>query len=159
MTSLASDCGPQSNPGDRDGPKSMKNIRFPILAFALFSHPISSEEIDLGKTKLIDSVEPFEKNDSNKSKIKNGEYYPEMDRGQLDTVELPEKKVRPSMNDSIQKNFKRYWSKVEAQDGFDELRKQMGSNDIDKLWIPHFYLFDSNVVIYPGWFIIRKKEK
>jgi hypothetical protein len=75
-----------------------------------------------------------------------------------DTLELPEKKAQRNGCDSFCREFRKYWAKVEERDGYDRLKKQMESNDIDKTWVPHFYLFDSNVVISPFWIIFRNKN-
>ena len=53
--------------------------------------------------------------------------------------------------------FSRYWQKVELDNGITALKAQMDAEDIDKTLIPKAYAFDSSVVIYPGWIIIRGK--
>ncbi len=53
--------------------------------------------------------------------------------------------------------FHRYWLKLEHEKGFEALKKQYERQDIDKTLIPKKYFFDSSVVIYPGWIILRKK--
>ncbi|MDQ3003025.1 MAG: hypothetical protein M3Y08_17400 [Fibrobacterota bacterium] len=84
----------------------------------------------------------------------------ESDSFKNDTLELPAKSVHGKGNDSLGKAFKKYWAKVEEQDGFDKLRNQMRSNDIIKSRLPRFYLFDSNLVIFPfpPVFIWGKKD-
>jgi hypothetical protein len=54
-------------------------------------------------------------------------------------------------------DFQRYWSKVEKQNGITALKNRYESVDIDKSPVPHAYLFDSSVVVYPGVIILRKK--
>jgi len=56
-----------------------------------------------------------------------------------------------------QNDFTRYWQKVEVENGIPALKAQMNAEDVDKTLIPKAYAFDSSVVIYPGWIIIRKK--
>ena len=56
-----------------------------------------------------------------------------------------------------QEDFSRYWKNVEIQNGIPDLKNQMNAHDVDKTRIPKAYAFDSSVVIYPGWIIIRKK--
>ena len=53
--------------------------------------------------------------------------------------------------------FKRYWQKVEVENGIPALKGQLKAVDVDKTLIPKAYAFDSSVVIYPGYIIIRKK--
>ena len=53
--------------------------------------------------------------------------------------------------------FKRYWQKVEVENGIPALKGQMQAHDVDKTLIPKAYALDSSVVIYPGYIIIRKK--
>lgn len=52
--------------------------------------------------------------------------------------------------------FTRYWAKLEEEQGFRKLRDQYVSRDIDKSRVPKIILFDSSVVVYPGWIILRK---
>jgi hypothetical protein len=75
-----------------------------------------------------------------------------------DAIELPEKTVKSTSSDSFSREFKKYWAQVEKADGFDKLKEQYRSRDIDKTWVPHFYLFDSAVVVFPFWFVIRKRK-
>lgn len=74
-----------------------------------------------------------------------------------DTLELPAKTAKLGC-DSFCMEFRKYWVKVEEREGFDKYRSQIQINDIDKTWVPHFYLFDSNVVVFPGWLLIRNKN-
>lgn len=76
----------------------------------------------------------------------------------VDTLQLPDQVARPGQGDSLNKEFAKYWAQLEKQEGMSELKKQMQANDADKTKIPHFYLADSNLVIFPGWFILRKKK-
>lgn len=55
------------------------------------------------------------------------------------------------------REFNRYWKKVEAENGIADLRNQLKAHDVDKTLIPKAYAFDSSVVIYPGWIIVRSK--
>lgn len=75
----------------------------------------------------------------------------------VDTLQLPDQVARPGQGDSLSKEFAKYWAQLEKQEGMAELKKQMQANDIDRTKIPHLYLADSNLVIFPGWFILRKK--
>lgn len=76
-----------------------------------------------------------------------------------DTVEMEEKTVRSSSQDSLSREFRKYWAQVEKAEGFDKVREQINSRDLDRSWIPHLYFFDSNLVVFPGWFVIRKKNR
>ena len=55
--------------------------------------------------------------------------------------------------------FKDYWEKVEAEAGFPELRGQLAAQDVDKSRVPKRYLFDSSVVVYPGWIVLRRMRR
>lgn len=57
-----------------------------------------------------------------------------------------------------QEEFRSYWRKAEAEHGITALKKQYEREDIDKTLIPKLYLFDSSVVVYPGWIILRKRR-
>lgn len=70
----------------------------------------------------------------------------------IDTLRLPDKHAK---DDSLGKEFRKYWEKYQKQEGFDQLKGQADAHDINKSKIPHWYLFDSTVVIYPGWFYIQ----
>ncbi len=76
----------------------------------------------------------------------------------VDTLQLPDQVAFPGQGDSLSKEFAKYWAQLEKQEGMTELKKQMHANDVDKTKIPHMYLADSNLVIFPGWFILRKKK-
>lgn len=76
-----------------------------------------------------------------------------------DTLELPEKRTGQDSGVFRKGEFRKYWAKVEKEDGFDKLREQMQAQDIDRSWVPRIYLFDSNLVIFPGWFVLRKKNR
>ncbi len=54
--------------------------------------------------------------------------------------------------------FRRYWNAFEHQEGFQEMRAQFAAADHDKTRIPRVYLFDSSVVVYPGWVVMRRKR-
>lgn len=51
--------------------------------------------------------------------------------------------------------FRKQWRDLEAREGFLDLRAQHAARDVDKTRIPRLYLFDSTVVVYPGWIILR----
>lgn len=53
--------------------------------------------------------------------------------------------------------FRAYWKKLEETHGFKELRGQHVARNIDRARIPKLFLYDSSVVIYPGWIILRRK--
>jgi hypothetical protein len=53
--------------------------------------------------------------------------------------------------------FRAYWDRIEKENGIPALQSQMAAHDIDKGRIPKAYLFDSSVVVYPGWIIVRHK--
>jgi hypothetical protein len=82
-----------------------------------------------------------------------------LDTAGYDTLELPERKAGADSGIFKAGEFRKYWAKVEKEDGFDKLRAQMQSRDIDRSWVPRIYLFDSNLVIFPGWFVLRKKNR
>lgn len=54
--------------------------------------------------------------------------------------------------------FRRYWNTFEREEGFQEMRAQYAAADQDMTRIPRVYLFDSSVVVYPGWVVMRKKR-
>jgi len=53
--------------------------------------------------------------------------------------------------------FSVYWNRIEQENGIAALQSQMAAHDVDKSLIPKAYLFDSSVVVYPGWIIVRHK--
>jgi len=53
--------------------------------------------------------------------------------------------------------FRVYWNRIEKENGVPALQSQMAAHDIDKTLVPKAYLFDSSVVVYPGWIIVRRK--
>lgn len=53
--------------------------------------------------------------------------------------------------------FHRHWKELERREGFREMRAQYAAADPDRSRIPRVYLFDSSVVVYPGWIILRRK--
>jgi hypothetical protein len=55
--------------------------------------------------------------------------------------------------------FADYWGKLEAREGIVELKSQYAAHDVDKTRIPKAYLFDSTVVVYPGWIILRRMRR
>ena len=69
-------------------------------------------------------------------------------------VELPEANTRGRGN----REFREYWKTAEKENGITQLQGRLASGNIDKTWVPHLYFFDSNLVIFPGWFVIRKKH-
>ncbi len=52
--------------------------------------------------------------------------------------------------------FRSYWERIEKENGIGDLKGQMAAHDVDKGRIPKTYLFDSSVVVYPGWIIVRR---
>ncbi|MEO6098625.1 MAG: hypothetical protein ABIW76_24310 [Fibrobacteria bacterium] len=55
--------------------------------------------------------------------------------------------------------FRSYWSKLEERNGFKSMKGQYAAQDIDRTLVPKVYLFDSAVVVFPGWVVLRKKAK
>jgi hypothetical protein len=55
------------------------------------------------------------------------------------------------------REFRAYWDRVEKENGVRALKNQMAAHDVDKGLIPKAYFFDSSVVVYPGWIIVRRK--
>lgn len=53
--------------------------------------------------------------------------------------------------------FSVYWNRIEKENGISALQSQMAAHDVDKSRIPKAYLFDSSVVVYPGWIIVRHR--
>jgi len=76
-----------------------------------------------------------------------------------DTLSLPGISAKSSEYDSTSKAFKKYWSRVEKEEGIDKLRDQVRSRDIDHSWYPHWYFFDSTVVLVPPFFILFRSKK
>jgi hypothetical protein len=75
-----------------------------------------------------------------------------------DTLSLPDLEVRGRRGDSVSREFRAYWAEYEKREGFDELRNQVRAhNNIDLTWVPRLYLFDSSLVIFPGWVVWRRK--
>lgn len=54
--------------------------------------------------------------------------------------------------------FRRYWARVQENNGHGALKRQFEGQDIDRSRIPKMYLFDSSVVVLPGWVILRKRN-
>jgi hypothetical protein len=55
------------------------------------------------------------------------------------------------------REFRAYWDRIEKENGIPALKNQMAAHDVDKGLIPKTYFFDSSVVVYPGWIIVRRK--
>lgn len=55
--------------------------------------------------------------------------------------------------------FERYWDKLEADHGYPALRGNLAAQDVDKTRVPKAYLFDSSVVVFPGWIVVRKRNR
>lgn len=55
--------------------------------------------------------------------------------------------------------FEAYWKGVERRNGFNSLKRQMDAHDVDKTLVPKVYLFDSAVVVFPGWIILRRAPR
>jgi hypothetical protein len=136
-------------------------VRIFRAALCLSIGPITAGASDSEEPYRVDSPRPKSivlENDSANRLPADSQSAPVRPDGKEDTLELPGKTSKPAGSDSISREFKKYWAKVEKQEGFDKLRSQIQANDIDKTWVPHFYLFDSNLVIFPGWFVLRKKH-
>lgn len=73
----------------------------------------------------------------------------EFDRFVSDTAVSVEARTRAE--------FHRHWKEYERREGFSEMRAQYAAADPDRSRIPRAYLFDSSVVVYPGWIIVRRK--
>jgi hypothetical protein len=73
----------------------------------------------------------------------------EFDRFVTDTAVTVEARTRAE--------FRRHWKELERREGFREMRAQYAAADPDRSRIPRVYLFDSSVVVYPGWIIVRRK--
>lgn len=73
----------------------------------------------------------------------------EFDRFVADTAVSVEARTRAE--------FHRHWQELERREGYTRLRAQYAAADPDRSRIPRVYLFDSSVVVYPGWIIIRRK--
>jgi len=134
---------------------------FPLIALCFCLGPIEAKASESGEPYRVESSRPETKvieRDSANRLSADSQPVPDRPSGKTDTVELPGKSSKPAGSDSISKEFKKYWAKVEEQEGIDKLKSQIQANDIDKTWVPHFYLFDSNLVIFPGWIVIRKKH-
>lgn len=56
--------------------------------------------------------------------------------------------------------FRAYWDRIEKENGIGDLREQMAAtHDLEKGRIPKTFLFDSSVVVYPGWIIVRRMHR
>lgn len=56
-----------------------------------------------------------------------------------------------------EEGFRRYWDKVEAENGIAALKRQYAARDPDRSRIPKIYLADSAIVILPGWIVLRRR--
>ncbi len=72
-----------------------------------------------------------------------------------DTLVLPDKIIKLSSQDSLSQAFKKYWTWYEKEEGFDKLRDQIRAWDINRSKIPHWYFFDSSLVLFPNFFVIK----
>lgn len=52
--------------------------------------------------------------------------------------------------------FRSYWNRLEERNGIKAVKGRMAAQDVDRSRIPKAYLFDSSVVVYPGWIIVRR---
>ena len=118
------------------------------LGAAVYAVPQSDRRIS-GEWHGLDSLPPSADGDSLPSAVTG--------RNRTDTLELPGLSTKNSRKDSISREFRKYWAELEKREGIDELRKQLQANDIDRTWVPRLYFFDSNLVVFPGWFVLRKK--
>lgn len=121
-------------------------LAFTAVAAAPKTHPAPATKANQAPPAPADAPPPF--------------VVLQVDSGRVvvDTLQLPDQVARPGQGDSLSKEFAKYWAQLEKQEGMGELKKQMQANDVDKTKIPHLYLADSNLVIFPGWFILRKKK-
>lgn len=55
--------------------------------------------------------------------------------------------------------FDAYWDRLTVSPGHRALRGSLAAQDIDKTRIPKAYLFDSSLVVFPGWIVIRKRAR
>jgi hypothetical protein len=55
--------------------------------------------------------------------------------------------------------FRAYWNRLEERNGIKTVKGRMAAQDVDKSLIPRAYLFDSSVVVYPGWIIVRRVRR
>lgn len=55
--------------------------------------------------------------------------------------------------------FEAYWDRVAVSPAHRALRGNLAAQDVDKTRIPKTYLFDSSVVVFPGWIVIRKRDR
>jgi hypothetical protein len=134
-----------------------------LVGFALNLNLVAIQALDSENVYGVDSIRPksllFE-NTKVGDHPTDTQSLADLSVSKNDTLELPEKTVRAAESDSFSKEFKKYWAKVEKRDGFDKLRSQIQRhNDPDNSWVPHFYLFDSNLIVFPLWFIWRNKHR
>lgn len=57
-----------------------------------------------------------------------------------------------------QEGFRKYWSRVEQENGIAAMKSQHMARDPDRSRIPKIYLADSSIVILPGWIVLRKRK-
>jgi hypothetical protein len=55
--------------------------------------------------------------------------------------------------------FDAYWDRLTKSSGHRALRGRLAAQDIDNTFIPRTYLFDSSVVVFPGWIVVRKRAR
>jgi hypothetical protein len=55
--------------------------------------------------------------------------------------------------------FDAYWDRLTSSSGHRALRGRIAAQDIDKTFIPKTYLFDSSMVVFPGWIVVRKRAR
>ncbi len=56
-----------------------------------------------------------------------------------------------------QEEFQAYWKKIEQREGITEFKSQMQGQDIVKSRIPKLILFDSTLIVYPGWVVLLSR--
>lgn len=92
--------------------------------------------------------------------LPSGDSATQTDTPAVDTLSLPDLEARGRRGDSVSREFRKYWAEYEKREGFDELRNQVrAATDIDMVWVPRLYFFDSSLVIFPAWFVWRKKPR
>lgn len=55
--------------------------------------------------------------------------------------------------------FDAYWERVQSSSGHKRLRGRLAAQDVDRTRVPRIYLFDSTVVVLPGWIVARKRSR
>lgn len=91
--------------------------------------------------------------DTLRKRVEKG--YFRLEKGDLipDTLDPKSGLSRP---EAVSREFADYWKKVESTGGFQKYRKQMlASGSLEESWVPKVMLFDSTVVVIPGYIFLR----